>query len=536
VSMWRAQFDSGGRYRLGDLELDIDRHRLSRRGRTIDLPKLTFRALTALASAAPNLVSKDELGERVWDGRPVSQETVAQRIKLLRKALQDDAQDPRYVKVVRGEGYCWLTEVTAEAQPARSAEFLGDPESADGVDLSLPSQPSIAILPLELTGRDGIDDRIFGDGLTHDIITDLGRARWLFVVARGSSFKFRGEWLDVRDLGRRLGVRYIVQGTVSMDGNRVTVRVALTDAVEAREIWAEKFYGKRTDIFRIREKIVRRIVASAESEISHAEQRRSLLKAPSDLDAWSAYHRGWWHLNSFAPDCFDKAERYFGQSLRHDPTSARATAGLSCVHWLRGFLEISDDRSGEIDKCLELAHMSVQLDARDPLARWTLGRAYQLNRDFEQSLRQFDIANELNPNFALGRFAQAFSMMLAGQHEQSNRLLNTARRLSPYDTMSYAMLGVQAVNNAMLGRFDVAADLSVRGARLLTFYCQMFPVIAAYCNVLDGKEELGSRYFAELRDSRPGYSRRHYFRAFPHQADSDVARINSAFDVLEAHS
>jgi hypothetical protein len=123
-------------------------------------------------------------------------------------------------------------------------------------------------------------------------------------------------------------------------------------------------------------------------------------------------------------------------------------------------------------------------------------------------------------------------MMHLGDNERSNKLLDSARRLSPYDPMSYAMLGVQAVNNAMLGHYDDAADLSDKGADLLAWQCQMFPVVAAYCNVLAGRSDVAGTYFKQLQDARPGYDTTDYFRAFPHQRDEDITKITNAFDAL----
>ena len=311
------------------------------------------------------------------------------------------------------------------------------------------------------------------------------------------------------------------------------MNAALADAIEGEEVWAKHFSGALDDVFAIQEDIANHVVASVEDEIEHAEQKRAMHEAPANLDAWSAYHRGWWHLNSFSADCCEQAEHFFNQSALLDPNSARTNAGFSCVYWLRAFLEITDDREGAIQRCLEFALQSVALDPRDPLAHWALGRALHLRHEFARSVAEFEIANELNPNFALGRFAQAFAMMHLGDNERSNQILDDARRLSPYDPMSYAMLGVQAINNAMLGRYDDAADLSVKGAGLLTFYCQMFPVIAAYCNVLAGRNDTAKTYFTKLQDSRPGYSSSDYFRAFPHQRDADIEKISDAFAKLD---
>lgn len=344
---------------------------------------------------------------------------------------------------------------------------------------------------------------------------------------------FRGGDHHVRDVAQKLGVRYVVQGSVSFSGRKISVNAALADAAQGEEIWAEHFGGKIDDIFTIQEEIANLIVGSVECEIEHAEQQRALLEPPANLDAWSAYHRGWWHLNSFSIDCCDKAEHYFDQSIGLDPNSARPYAGLSSVHWLRAFLELSDDRTGEIQQALRLAQQSRALDSRDALAHWALGRALHLSQEFEQAVQEFEISKSLNPSFALAQFAQAFAMMHVGENERSNRILDGARRLSPYDPMSYAMLGVKAVNHAMLGNYDNAADLSVRGAALLAFYCQMFPVIAAYCNVLAGRNDTAGKYFADLQASRPGYNSSDYFRAFPHQRDEDVTKITGAFETLD---
>jgi len=532
--MLTSQIESSGRYRLGDLELDVDQHRLVRLGRDLKLSKLTFRTLQVLVSSAPDLVTNDELASRVWNGRIVSPETVMQRVKLLRKALQDNARSPRYLEVVRGQGIRWIADVEPLTRPRkRSLEFQGNPDASLGVDLMLPSKPSICILPFDTMGDPEVDHNVFADGLTHDITTSIGRARWLFVVARGSAFKFRGSGFDVHEVAHKLGVRYVVQGNISFVGRKFSLNVALADAVQGGEIWAEHIYADVGDFFKVQEEISDLIVGSVESEIEYAEQKRSLLEPAASLDAWSAYHRGWWHLNSFAADCFDKAEHYFKLAQKLDPTSARARAGLSSVHWLRAFLELTNDRDGDIEHCLELAHQSVELDARDPLAHWSLGRAFHLCCNFERAVHEFEIANDLNSNFALGIFAEAFAMMHIGDNEKSNSLLENAHRLSPYDTMTYAILGVKAINNAMLGRYDTAADLSVRGAKLLTFYCQMFPVFAAVCNVMAGRDDIAGRYFSTLRESRPKYSSSDYFRAFPHQRDTDIARISNAFETLE---
>lgn len=531
--MATSRNNGNGRISMGDLQLDLDQRRVLLDGDELHLGKLTYKLMQVLTTAAPALVTKDELAERVWEGRVVSPETVAQRIKLLRNALRDDASNPRYVEVVRGQGYRWIPKVNQTAKQANGdTEFLGNPKAAEGLSLERPDRPSVVVLPFDTLGDNKLDHKIFADGLTHDLITSIGRSRWLFVTARGSAFMFRGSGHPASEVAAKLGVRYVVQGSVVFAGGRVRVNAALADADSGKEIWSEILQGKTTDIFKIQDEIVTAIVAAVEVEIDLAEQKRASLRQPESLDAWAAYHRGWWHLNSFASDCCEQGEHFFRQSLESDPESARANAGLSTVYWLRGFLEASADRNGDIQKSLEYAHESVSLDQRDPLSHWALGRALHLSSDFDRSVQEFELSNDLNPNFAFGHFSQAFAMMHSGDHEQSNKIIEKARRLSPYDPMSYAMHGVKAINHAMIGDYERAADVSARGADLLAWKCQMFPIIAAICNALAGRNDVAHSHFQKLLQERPTYGADDYFRAFPHQSDGDIQTINNAFESL----
>ena len=530
--MTTAVQNGNSRLRMADLELDLAQRRLLRKGEDLKLSKLTFRLVRTLASAAPALVTKDELADAVWDGRIVSPETVAQRIKLLRQALQDDAQAPRYIEVVRGQGYRWIPEVEQQAETqSNGATFVGNEATSVGVDMERPAMPSIVILPFDSLGNDNVEQRVFAEGLTHDLITNVGRTRSLFVVGRGSSFMYRGSGHPASDVARQLGVRYVAQGSVMFSGNRIRVNAAVTDTDSDQEIWAQVFEQRADDVFSVMDETGAAIVANIDFEVNLAEQNSAALRHPDSLDAWSAYHRGWWHLNSFSPDCFEQGDHYFRLALELDPESARALAGLSTVSWLKGFLEIGD-RSQAIDECMEHAVASVRMDDRDPLAHWALGRALHLAGEFDRSVAEYELANRINPSFAFGLFSQGFAAMLNGQHGESNGLVDKARRLSPFDPMSYAKLGVRSLSLAMLGEYEQAADMSIQGAGVQAIKCQMFPAIAAICNVLAERNELASNFYERLLEERPGYEISDYLRAFPHRQDKDVALIENAFESL----
>lgn len=326
-------------FEFADLTLDTRQRALFRDALRIPLTKLTYELLLALVDAAPNLLTHDELAERVWLGRLVTPETLAQRVLLLRRALGDEASGPRYLRVVRGLGYQLIPSVCARRDRGvrRSLPPTANKQEADSfsgipgdIDLSLPAQPSIVILPFDADGN--ADHQNFARGLTHDIMTRIARTRSFFVIARGTAFKFAPGAHDVGDVSRRLGVRYVVQGNIQFGGPRVRINAALADGVEGREIWAENFDHKLEYVYEAQEEITDLIVGAISTEVEVAERQRALLESPASLDAWSAYHRGCWHMYRFTPEGYEQAQKFFDLSIRLDPNSSRSFAGLSFVH------------------------------------------------------------------------------------------------------------------------------------------------------------------------------------------------------------
>lgn len=525
-------------FEFADLTLDTRQRAVSRGTQRIALPKLTYELLLALVEAAPNLLTHEELVERVWRGRVATPETLTQRVLLLRSALGDDASSPRYLRGVRGHGYQLVPPVRArhlgERRPWRptasvdqeSGRFDGDLSVIDGIDLSLPAQPSLVVLPFDTA--DDEEQGNFARGLTHDIMTRLARARSFFVIARGTAFRFGPGPHDVRDIGRMLGVRYVVQGYVQLTSFGININVALADAVDGREIWAEYFHRKLEYVFETQEEITGLIVSAISSEVELAEQRRALLEKPANLDAWSAYHRGCWHMYRFTPADYEQAQRFFELSLRLDPNSSRTLAGLSFVHWQRAFLEISADRPAEVERAHDLAQQSVSLNPRDPLAHWALGRAYLLRGEMSDSITELAASVALNPSFAVGQYTLGFALMHAGDLTQGIAMADKARRLSPYDPMSFAMIGVRAFSLAMAGEYDQGARLMAVSIRQPNAHYHMV-AMAAVCDALAGHEDAARRDLRWLLQAKPGYGVTDFLRAFPFQQPAHTERISSAF-------
>lgn len=272
-------------FKFADLTLDTRQRAVFRDVLRIPLPKLTYELLLALVDAAPALLTRDELCERVWHGRLVTPETLDQRVLLLRRALGDVASGPRYLRVVRGLGYQLIPPVSVrrypgKRRPLQSAAMNEEADSLPGIpsviDRSLPAQPSIVILPFE--ADDNADHRNFARGLTHDIMTRIARTRSFFVIARGTAFKFSPVAHDVHEVSRKLGVRYVVQGNIQFGGPRLRINAALADGIEGREIWAENFNHPLEYVYEAQEEITDLIVGAITTEVEVAERQRALLE------------------------------------------------------------------------------------------------------------------------------------------------------------------------------------------------------------------------------------------------------------------
>lgn len=525
-------------YRFGDCELDTERLELRRASRQMPLEPQVFELLAYLIAHRDRAVTRAELHERVWRGRIVTDAALNSRIKAARSAVGDDGKSQLKIRTLHRLGYRFVGDVTKPPDSGTTRAASGDVEhivaqgdTLDALDLTLPSQPSVAVLPFRLVG-DAPAHGVLAEGLTHEVITRVGRARWLFVTSRGSAFKFRSGPYDARDVGRALGVRYVVQGEVRVVGTTISVQAVLEDATAGRERWAEHLRRPLKDILTIQEEIAELVVGSIESEIEHAERERAAIKSPATLDAWGAYYRGCWHMYRFTSHDYECAEQFFRRSIELDPRSPRAYAGLSFIYWQRAFLELVPDREAAALRALELAQESLAIDARDPLGHWALGRAYLLGHDLDQAVDELETSVALNPSSAMGQYSLSYAVMQTGDSQRSNDIVAKARRLSPYDAMTFAMYAVRAQNLAFLGRHAESADFATRAARQPNAHYQVL-AIAAYCNVLADRVEAAKAFYTQLKTVRPVYTSADFLRAFRHQPREYTTLVDGAFKRLE---
>jgi TolB-like protein len=518
-------------YRFGSFELDLAKVELRAVGETRPLERQVFALLALLVANAERLVSKDEIIEKVWDGRIVSDAAIASRVKSARQALGDDGQAQRYIKTIHRQGFRFVARVEVARD---DAGVLGVVESSAS-DRSAPeaavpsSRPSIAVLPFRVIGDAG-PYAAMGDALPHELIAGLARLRWLFVTARGSSFRLRGP-TDVSEVARLLGVRYCASGTLEIADARLIVTVELADTRDGGIVWADRFTGSLDEVHAIRTEIQSKVLTALEIQIPLHEATLARLAVTENLDAWSAYHLGLQHLYRFNRADNAAASALFQQAIARDPEFARAHAGLSFVHFQTAFLRHTDDLAGEIALARRYAMRGVDLDPLDPFVNFTMGRSFWLEGDLDASFGWLERACTISPNYAQGIYARAWTESLAGRSREGRADVDLAMKLSPLDPLYYAMLGTRAFTHMALCEDAEAARWAERAACSPGAHV-LIAMIAVAAHALDNDPRRAASWAANVRARNPALTSDDFFRSFPMKAETMRSRVSGALASL----
>jgi len=443
-------------FRFNGYVLDVARGCLRRADREIELRPKSFEVLRCLVESSGRLVTKDELFKAVWPNVVVSDEALTQCISEVREAISDRAQTVIKTMPRRGYRFTALVSKHGDEVEARHRSTL-DTSFADDAAARPLGKPSIAVLPfvnLDIAPQQDY----FSDGITGDIITELSRFSDLFVTARSSAFQYKGKAIDVRQVGRELGVRYVLEGSVRRDDKRIRITAELIDAATGVHRWADRFDREIKDAFAVQDEVVRRLVSVLQVRVVEAEAERALLKPPAAWEAYDYYLRGaeaWATGFSQRPIAsFYEARRCLERSIAIDPGYARAYAMLARTYNYT-YVEPRNEEylnPATLQRADELARTAVQLDASLPEARTMLGAVLMFKRRHEEAIAEFEQAFALNPNF----FDQAFGLCLvfAGQPERAIEVMQAGMRLEPFrNATRLAYMG-----NAfyMLGRYEEA--------------------------------------------------------------------------------
>ena len=519
-------------YTFDKFELDLGTVELRVEGKLLSVEPQVFALLVLLVENSERLVSKDEIIEKVWDGRIVSEAAVASRVKSARQALGDDGKAQRFIKTIHGHGYRFVAAARAvgaagAVSRASAVEASGPPSLSDMVQrLDRLSRPSLAVLPFRFVGGDQRFAAL-ATALPDELIADLARLRWLFVTARGSSFKLRLPDTDFRDIGRLLGVRYCLAGTIELSAPRLVVLVELVDTNDGGVVWADRFSGRIDDVHAMREQIRAQILMALEIRIPMHEASLARRTAVEDLDAWSAYHLGLQHLYRFNRRDNAAAADLFQRALALDATFARAHAGLSFVHFQSAFMHYTDDIAGAIDQARGSAQRGLEFDPLDPFVNFTMGRTYWLEGDLDTSLGWLERATDISPSFAQGIYARAWTEAMAGHSLKSKEHVDLAMRLSPLDPLKYAMVATRGFAHLINEEDADAARWIERGARSPGAHV-LIAMVAAATHALSGDATRASFWAANVRERSPELTRADFFRAFPIRSEPVRARVERA--------
>jgi adenylate cyclase len=330
-----------------------------------------------------------------------------------------------------------------------------DPTASGLTVPGITGRPAIAVLPFDNLSGDPEQD-YFVAGLAEDLITRLSSWRQFPVIARNSSFAYQGRAVDVRQVSRELGARYLVEGSVRRSEDRVRITAQLIDATTGLHVWAERYDRDLGDVFALQDEITEAIVGSMDPELLEFEGERATRRDPENLDAWELAQRGWWHFHQSTQESTAEARTFFERAIELDPHLTWAFAGLSMTHWRDAFFQWSDSRAQSVAEARRAAERSVELDDTDPHAQLALGHAYNLIGQWEESLAPVEAAIQLDPSMAWGHYTRGGTLAFTGRPDEAIPSLERAMRLSPHDPRTPAFYAAMGVAHFAAERYEEA--------------------------------------------------------------------------------
>jgi TolB-like protein/tetratricopeptide (TPR) repeat protein len=449
------------RYRFEDCVLDTDRRELHRGAKLVPVEPQVFDLLVYLVQNRERVVSKDDLLASVWHGRIVSESALGTRINAARSAVGDSGEAQRLIKTLPRKGLRFVAAAQEENAGAQASAAV--PETSRAA-LALPDRPSIAVLPFTNMSGDP-DQEYFADGISEDLITGLSRIRWLFVIARNSTFVYKHRAVDVKQVSRELGVRYVLEGSVRRAGTRLRITAQLVDAMTGGHHWAERYDREVGDIFAVQDEITRSVAAAIEPHLLAAEGVRALSRSADDLGAWDLVARAQTHFWRLTHQDHEAAVEILGRAIDTNPDYAPARS-------LLGFRLVFAAHMGWVDRDQGLlaghqhATRAVALDDRDSWGYIALGYWAMMERRTEESIAAFRWAVSLNPNSAAAHAHLSHIFAFAGRDREAIKYGEDAIRLSPLDPEMALFLGSMAVAHYTAGRFAEAARYTTEALRL----------------------------------------------------------------------
>jgi adenylate cyclase len=487
------------RYLFEGYALDTDRRELHRGSEAVSIAPQEFDLLDYLIRNRDRVVSKDDIIQTIWKGRAISDTALTTRLNAVRTAIGDSGEAQRLIKTLPRRGFRFIGQLRKETESADDGA-----ESSSQQTLALPDKPSIAILPFANLSSDPEQD-YFADGIVDDIITALSRFKSIFVIARNSSFTYKGKAVDLKRVGRELGVRYVLEGSVRKATDKVRITCQLIDATTGMHLWADRYEGDLGDVFALQDEITVNVIAAIAPKLLQVEIDSAARRRPNDFSAHDHYLRAHPHYYTMTRDGVAQAIRLLNRALEIDPRySAAASLGILC-HTLNLLLGWSVNPQFDASEATRLSQLVLSIDENDPETLACVGWAKAfISHDAAAAVEIVDRAVALNPNSAIAWSYRGFVYLYAGIADEALRSYEHTLRLSPLDPMRPSLIAMVSMSYLGLGRFEEALDVARKSIGKNPSFLPAYLSLASALGHL-GRREEADQAVQKILQMQPGF-------------------------------
>ena len=506
--------------------LDTGRRELFRGDRQVALQPQVFDLLVYLAQNRDHVVSKDDLIALVWGGRIVSDSTLTSRINAARTAVGDDGKRQRLIRTIPRKGFRFVGDVTEQPDDDPAVAVPAESDQPARQALPATNRPAIAVLAFDNMSDDR-EQEYFSDGISEDIITALSRVRWFFVIARNSSFVYKGRAVHISQVAEELGVRYVVEGSVRRSGGRVRITAQLNDVATGSHVWAERYDRDLADVFAVQDEITESIVAAIEPQLYAAENFRAQRKAPDSMDAWDLVMRALSHYWRVTRQDNTVAQALLEKAIKIDPQYGQALGVLGASHTFGAHMGW-EDMANAIPAAERAALAAIHANSEDAWAHFALASVYLHTRRFDDCLAEFELALRLNPSFSSARGYYGVALAYCGRWEEGDRAARHALRLSPRDPFAAIYYGVTSYCQFVGGNYEEAIGLSREALRLRPDFVGAHRVLTAAAAMTE-QRELASLSLKALLRVQPNLSLAWLASEMPFKCEAERDHYLAAF-------
>jgi TolB-like protein/cytochrome c-type biogenesis protein CcmH/NrfG len=514
-----SAWNDGVQFLFSNYVLDPGLSELTRDGEAVPVEPQVFDLLAYLIESRERVVTKDDLIARIWGGRAVSESTLTSRINAARKAVGDTGKDQAVIRTIARKGFRFVGDVHVQGTgPARSRGPLDQPGEPPPSPLPALDRTAIAVLPFaNLSGEP--EQEYFSDGISEDIITALSKLRWFYVIARNSSFIYKGKSVHHKQIGEELGVSYVVEGSVRKDGDQVRITAQLVDVVTGSQLWGERYDRGLADVFAVQDEITQAVVAAIEPQLYAAEDFRARRKAPDNMAAWDLVMRALSHYRRVTQQDNLVAQALLEKAIAVDPGYGQALSLLAACHTFAAHMGW-EEMSRAVPVAEQAALAAIRADSEDAWAHYALASVYLFTRRFDDCIAEFELALRLNPNFSPARGIYGVALSYRGRWEEGDRAARQALRFSPRDPFAAIYCGVAAYCQYIGRNYQEAIRLSREALRHRSDFVGAHRVLTAAAG-MSGQQDVARAAMIELRRAQPNISLSWIASSMPCESDAE---------------